>query len=288
MWVDYGFFETYDIDVVAGRTFSDDFAGDRIAAQPRADASGGAYILNERGARHFGWTPEEAIGKWLELAPGRNRGPVIGVVEDVHYESVRTEITPMVYMVPPEGAALGYRPLLIASLRITGRNLPSTLEHIDAKWAELVPGQPISRRFLDEDFDRLYQSEERQGEMVTTFTALAIFIACLGLFGLASFATERRTKEIGVRKALGGGVLDIVRLFTAEFTKLVLVASVIAWPVSYLLMRMWLESFAYRVDMSPFVFAGATAAALAVAWITVGGVAARAASAKPVNTLRYE
>jgi putative ABC transport system permease protein len=287
MWIDYGFFETYDIAVVAGRTFSEDFASDRMAAQPR-DGSSGAYILNERGARHFGWTPEEAIGKWLELVPARNRGPVIGVVEDVHYESVRTEITPMIYMVPPEGTALGYQPLLVASLRITGRNLQGTLEHIDTKWAELVPNQPIVRRFLDQDFNQLYQSEERQGKMVTTFTALAIFIACLGLFGLASFATERRTKEIGVRKALGGGVLDIVRLFTAEFTKLVLVASAIAWPVSYWLMEMWLESFAYRVDLSPFVFLGATAAALTVAWLTVGGVAARAASAKPIRALRYE
>jgi putative ABC transport system permease protein len=194
----------------------------------------------------------------------------------------------MVYMVPPEGTELGYHPLMIASVRITGRNLPSTLEHIDKKWVELVPNQPIVRRFLDQDFDQLYQSEERQGSMVTTFTALATFIACLGLFGLASFATERRTKEIGVRKALGGGVVGIVRHFTGEFTKLVLIASVLAWPAAYLPMKLWLQSFAYRIDMSPLVFVGATAAALAVAWLTVGGVAARAASAKPVNALRYE
>jgi putative ABC transport system permease protein len=288
MWVDYGFFETYDIAVVAGRTFSEDAAGDRITARPGADGRGGAYVLNERGAQRFGWTPEEAIGKWLELLPGQSRGPVIGVVEDVLYESVRTKITPMVYMVPPEGLALGYQPLLTASLRITGRNLPRTLAHIDAKWAELVPDQPVSRRFLDQDFDRLYQSEQRQGAMVTAFAALAIFIACLGLFGLAAFATERRTKEIGVRKTLGGSVFDIVRLFTGEFTRLVLLASVIAWPVSYWLMQTWLESFAYRIELGPLVFACATFAALAVAWITVGGVAARAASAKPIHALRYE
>jgi putative ABC transport system permease protein len=146
----------------------------------------------------------------------------------------------------------------------------------------------VSRRFLDEDFQALYESEERQASMLTVFSLLAVFIAGLGLFGLASFSTERRTKEISVRKTLGGSVLDVVTLFTAEFTKLVLIASVLAWPVAYFFMRRWLESFAYRVDMSVLVFAGATFAALAVAWLTVGGVAARAASAKPIKALRYE
>jgi putative ABC transport system permease protein len=274
---------------VAGRAFSEDFGRDRLVLDPATGgATQGNFVLNERAARELGWTAEEAVGKQLEVPriPGL-RGEVVGVVADV-LESIRTPPGSTVYMVP--SAAMGpFGPLLTqASLRVSGRDLAATLDHIDAKWDEIVGTEPVSRRFLDEDFQALYESEERQASMLTVFSLLAVFIAGLGLFGLASFSTERRTKEISVRKALGGSVLDVVTLFTAEFTKLVLIASVLAWPVAYFFLRRWLESFAYRVDMSVLVFAGATLAALAIAWLTVGGVAARAASAKPIKALRYE
>jgi putative ABC transport system permease protein len=171
-------------------------------------------------------------------------------------------------------------------VRVSG--LGATLDGIDAAWGEVLPSEPIVRHFLDDDFDALYRSEARQMQLLTTFAGLAIFIACLGLLGLAWFSTERRTKEIGIRKAIGGSVLDVVRLFTAEFSRLVLLANVVAWPVAYFLMQRWLAGFTYRIELGPLVFVGSAALALAVALLTVGVVAARAARAKPARSLRCE
>ena len=146
----------------------------------------------------------------------------------------------------------------------------------------------MSRHFLDQDFEALYSGEARQAEMFTFFSALAIGIACLGLFGLASFTTERRTKEIGIRKAIGGSVADIALLFSGEFGRLVLFANLFAWPVAYFFMVRWLADFAYRIDLSPWTFVASAAVAFVIACVTVGTVAARAAMAKPVRALRYE
>ena len=288
--VDYGFFETYRIDVVAGRAFSSAFGTDRPAAQEgEGGQSAGAFVISELAARLLGWSAEEAVGKWLEFgAPQGSRfrvaegaGPVIGVVNDVYFESLHSSIEPTVYMMPGGSART-------ISLRVTGRDLAGTLAFIDEKWKEVRPDLPASPRFLDQEFEALYQAETRQARMFTIFSALAIFIACLGLFGLAAFATERRTKEIGIRKAVGGSVLDIVRLLTADFSKPVLLANVAAWPIAYLVMKSWLARFAYRIDMSPWVYVGGALLALVVAWLAVAVVAARAARAKPINALRYE
>jgi putative ABC transport system permease protein len=289
LYVDYGFFETYGIEVVAGRVFDERFA-DRGRA---ADADGGpgppAYVVNESAARRWGWTPEEALGKWLDVnLLEETRGPIVGVVKDVYFESVRSAIEATVYMLSPAGVQLMFLPLNVASLRLTGRDLPKTLAYIDETWAKLVPDRPISRRFLDDDFEALYLGEARQARMFTFFAGLAIFIACMGLFGLASFTTERRTKEIGIRKAVGGSVADIVLLLSSEFGKLVLVANVIAWPAAYFLMQRWLASFAYRIDMSVWVYVASALCAFVIAYLTVGSVAARAAAAKPISALRYE
>jgi putative ABC transport system permease protein len=290
MFVEYGFFETYGIAVVAGRAFSEEFGADRMVF-PEANGSGGTvnFVLNELAARQIGWTSAEAIGKRFQLVGAESalHGQIIGVVKDVYLESVRTPIRAMVYMVPPKPGP-GGPALTQSSIRITGGDFENALRYIDTKWAELMPEQPIARRFLDEDFQRLYESEERQAQMFTAFSLLAIFVACLGLFGLASFTTERRTKEIGVRKVMGGSVWDIVRLFTTEFSKLVLLANFIAWPIAYFAMQRWLASYAYRIDMSVLVYAAGTLVAFAVAWATVGTVAARAANTKPIHALRYE
>jgi putative ABC transport system permease protein len=289
LYVDYGFFETYGIGVVTGRVFDERFADRPIVPETQGGPSApGTYVINEGAARHWGWTPEEAVGKWLEnITFGQGgHGSIVGVVKDVYFESIRSTIEPTVYLLPPAGVERFA--LQFASLRITGRNLPQTLADIDAKWAELVPDRPIARHFLDQDFEVLYQAEVRQGEMFTLFSALAIGIACMGLFGLASFTTERRTKEIGIRKTIGGSVTDIVLMISGEFGKLVLVANLVAWPVAYFLMQRWLASFAYRVDMSVWVFVAAALCAFVIACLTVGSVAARAASAKPINALRYE
>jgi putative ABC transport system permease protein len=167
----------------------------------------------------------------------------------------------------------GFRSIREASIRITGRNLEQTLAHIDEMWLRFAPNQPVTRRFLDEDFDALYRAERRQGQMFTLFALAAITVASIGLFGLASFSTARRTKEIGLRKTLGAGVWDIVQLFTTEFAVLVAIANVVAWPVAYILMRRWLDGFAYRIELGPFAFVAS---------------GEPRASAKPVTALRYE
>jgi putative ABC transport system permease protein len=287
LFVDYGFFETYGIATRAGRTFSQDFS-DRPTGE-LDERPQPAYVLSELAARRYGWTPTEAVGKWIEAAggPPQPRGTVIGVVADVHFESVHYPIEPAMYVLAPP-RLFGRVTLTAASLRISGRNIDDTLAHIDRTWSQFIPNQPITRRFLDVDFEALYRSDQREGQILASFALLAVFIACLGLLGLASYTTERRTKEIGVRKVMGGTTWDIVRLLTAEFAKLVLLANVIAWPVAYFAMQGWLASFAYRVDIGLAVFAGSALLALGIAVITVGAVAARAASAKPIGALRYE
>jgi putative ABC transport system permease protein len=289
--VDHGFFETYDITLLDGRTFSETFATDRLpeaGTAPTGTEPG--VILNALAAREYGWTPEEAVGKWIDMQGGPDvvfRARIIGIVEDVHYESMHFPIRPVMYVLSPARIP-GRASLTEASIRITGRDLAGTLAYIDATWRRILPEQPITRRFLDQDFQALYVAEERQGAVFAWFSFLAIFIACLGLFGLASFATEQRTKEIGVRKVMGGTVWDIVRLFTGEFGKLVLAANLIGWPIAYVLMGRWLESFAYRIDIGLAVFVAGAMLALAVAVLTVGVVSARAATINPIRSLRYE
>jgi putative ABC transport system permease protein len=279
--VDYGFFATYRMNIVAGRSFEPDRT-DRLqaAATPGGNRSRN-YLINESAAREFGWEPEQAVGKQLEylFVPGT----VIGVVEDNYLESLRNAIKPMLYMLPAPGQALP-----IASLRLTGDEIAATLESIDAIWQTFMPEYPLQRRFLVEDFDALYRNEQRQGELFSYFALLAIVISCFGLYGLAAFTTERRTREIGVRKVMGGSVWSIVLLLTNDFSKLVLLSNLIAWPVAWFAMSRWLENFAYRIDLTPLIFIGSGLIALCIAWVTVGGTAAKAASAKPVLALRYE
>jgi putative ABC transport system permease protein len=285
--VDFDFFATYGIAVVAGRTFSPELGTDAadLALTGFADAT--VAMINEGGARSLGWTPQEAVGKTFRGVDlnGRSRdGPprtIIGVVEDVYYASLRENIAPTMYTLPRRG-------LNTASLKVSGRDLERTLAHIDAVWARVVPEQPIVRRFLDDDFDALYRNEERQGRMLGYCALLAISIACLGLFGLAALTTEQRTKEIGIRRVMGGTIVDIVRLLGRELSSLVLLANLVAWPAAYVLTRMWLDGFKYRIDIGPAVFVGSGLAVLVIAWATVAAVAARAAAAKPIRALRYE
>jgi putative ABC transport system permease protein len=288
LFVEFDFFETYGIDLLAGRTFDERFGTDRLAT--RGDASGrvGSFVLNAQAVRQLGLTPEQAVGRAAEVPMSGISGTIVGVVADTYFESIHSALKPLVYAVPAPPQQGNFATIREASIRITGNNLQDTLAHIDATWNRFLPDQAITRRFLDQDFQALYESEERQGQLFLYFSALAILIACLGLVGLASFATEQRTKEIGVRKVMGGTVLDIVRLFTGEFSKLVLLANLIAWPVAYFLMQRWLENFAYRIDMSFAVFVGSALLALVVALLTVGAIAARAARANPIRSLRYE
>jgi putative ABC transport system permease protein len=289
MAVDYDFFETYRIEPLAGRVFAREFGGDVLMANGRQRMIPG-YVLNESAARMLGWSAAEAADQPVEIG-GQGAwqlGRIVGVVRDTYFESVAVPVRPMIYVLgaDPESALYGF--IRTISIRVDGANLAPTLAAIDAAWSRHVADRPVARHFLDDDFAAMYRSEERQAQLITLFSVLAVGIACLGLLGLAWFSTERRVKEIGVRKAIGGTAWDIVRLFTSEFSKLVLLANLVAWPVAYVLMRSWLDGFTYRIDMSPWLFVGGALLALVVALATVGGVAARAAAAKPLPSLRYE
>lgn len=291
MAVDYDFFETYRIPTLAGRVFSRELANDAMIVSNTFALSGSpGFVLNESAAKMLGWGPAAAVGEPAELGGPAAwlQGTIVGVVRDTYFESVAVPVRPMIYVLgaDPSGALFSFIDSI--AVRVAGEDIETTLAHIDATWRALVPERPIVRRFLDEDFERMYRSERRQAQMLTSFSVLAIAIACLGLLGLAWFSTERRTKEIGIRKTMGGTVLDVVRLFTADFSKLVLLANLIAWPVAYFVMQRWLSGFTYRIGMSPLVFVGGALVALAVALLTVGAVAARAAAAKPIQSLRYE
>jgi putative ABC transport system permease protein len=284
MLVDFGFLETYDIDVIAGRSLFAESSDREIGPQPGEPQPPPApFILSRLAVERLGWAPDEAVGRILIVSD--RRGVVIGVVEDVHLESVRDPLTPTLYLVPPAERSVQLRE---ASIRVSAAGLDSTLAGIDAVWRELGPDAPVQRRFLDDDFEALYRGERRQAQLLTAFSLLAVAIACLGLYGLASFSTLRRTKEIGIRKTLGASVGSIVVLLTAEFGVLVVIANIVAWPVAYFAMQRWLAGFAYRIELEPWVFVASGLLALAVAALTVAAVASRAARAKPLAALRYE
>ncbi len=264
-----GYLDVFGIDLVAGRGFSDEIATDTLDT----------YILNETALAVLGLTPEEAIGAPFR-AWDRPMGQIIGVVEDFHFQSLHQEVQPLVLNYIPW---FGY-----AAMRVAPADLPATLEHVRTTWETFAPGYAFDYRFLDEDFDRLYRAEARLGKLFGFFAGVAIFIACLGLFGLAAYAAERRRKEIGVRKVLGASTGQIVTLLAKEFARLVLVGFVIAVPLAWLGMGRWLESFAYRIGLGPGVFVLAGAIALVIALVTVSSQALRAATADPVKSLRYE
>ena len=271
LFVDHDFLDTYGIDVVAGRAFQREIASD----------VGKAFMINEAAVTAFGWTsPEEAIGKRLSFWMGK--GEIIGVCKNFHYWSLHREIEPLFFLIPsrlfPE----------TISLKLNASHLPATVAFIESKWKEIFPDYPFEYHFLDEDFNRLYHGDERFGEILLIFTGLAILIACLGLFALAFFATEQRTKEIGVRKALGASVSGIIQLLSREFSKQVVLANLVAWPIAYYFMSRWLQNFAYRIDLSIWTFLLGGAVTLVVAMLSMSYQAVRAAMADPVHALRYE
>ncbi len=257
---------------------------DGISAEVPSDADQ-AFILNEAAVRALKW--DRPIGKrfgsqYIQDGTWRwQDGTVIGVVKDVHFESLRRSIVPTVYFVQPSNA--GH-----IIVRMQPEDLQQTLTFLRQTWHRFSANYPFRFSFLDEDFNQLYRAEERQGQVLGVFAILAIAIVCLGLFGLAAFLTEQRTKEIGIRKALGASVLDIVIVFAREFTILVLLSILLSWPLAYVVMQAWLRNFAYHIALGPgpFLFGGALA--LIEAWGTVSIQAIRAARANPVDALRYE
>jgi putative ABC transport system permease protein len=285
MMVDYDFFETYGIGFLSGRSFSRDFTSNAVAADSNAALG---FVLNRSAARALGLTPEQAVNATLNLGSEEFSGMVVGVTNELHFESMRVTERPLIFVLAPPQVPQTFQVLRDASIRIAPGKLSEALAHIDTVWRSFNPNQPVNRRFLREDFDALYLADSRQGQLLSIFAAIAITIACFGLFGLASFNAEHRTKEIGVRKVMGSSVWNIVLLLTNDFSRLVLLSNLIAWPVAYFAMNRWLESFVYRIDLTPLLFIGSGAIALCIAWVTVAGTVAKAASQRPVLALRYE
>ncbi|HYC05845.1 MAG TPA: ABC transporter permease [Azospirillaceae bacterium] len=288
--VDFGYLETLGARVLAGRTFQEARETDALpdTTQPGARLEAATVVTESMlpvlGVR----TPQEAVGRTLLYPSDGPNGQgvemvltVVGVVEDIQFSTARNPVVPTVFLI--ERNALGVLVVRLAS----GRG-PEELAAIDQAWRSRFPSVPLRRDFLDDRIRQLYETEARQGAVLAAFAGLAILIACLGLFGLASFTAERRTKEIGVRKVLGARTRDILRLMLWQFSKPVLAACLIAWPVAWWTMGDWLEGFAYRITLNPLVFLAAGAAALVIAWTTVGVHAVQVARAKPVNALRYE
>jgi putative ABC transport system permease protein len=271
---DYDFVPTYGVHIVAGRNFSRDYTMDTSN-----------FILNEAAIKAIGWTsPQDAVGR--DFTYGGRKGHVVGVMGDFHFESLRQKIVPIVLVNPPVSANnSGFNNL---SIKLAGNNIPATLAIIEKAWRQYLPDVPYQSTFLDENFNKLYESEQRQGTIFTVFACIAIFIACLGLFGLSAFAITQRIKEIGVRKVLGANVSSIVVLLSKEFLKLVLVASLIAFVIAWYAMTKWLQDFAYRINIHWWVFILAAILASAVALATVSFQAIKAALANPIKSLRTE
>ena len=286
--VDYQWFDHYDIQFLAGRPFRQNEMRPPQPSEENPHVSASA-IMNESAAMRFGWTPEEAIGKVVISPLNREltmsvRREVVGVIPDIHFSSLHNEIKATIYEEPSPNYSRRI------SVKLEAGNYDAAIQHFEETWKKLVPGEPAFWEFLDDRFDALYRSEQRQAQMFGVFSGFAIFVATLGLFGLASFTTERRTKEIGIRKVMGASVRDIVMLLTTDFTKLVLIANVIAWPVAFYFMNGWLNRFAYKAPFGEWawLFIASAIAALAVAWLTIALQASRAATARPVMALRYE
>ncbi|MBX7150396.1 ABC transporter permease [bacterium] len=266
--IDENFFETYRMELVEGRNFS--FASDK-------DES---VIINETALSAMGW--KTAVNKKIKI--GSKFYTVIGVVKDYHTESLQRAISPVVhYYRTSESAAPRF-----VSVRLKPESINSTIEWITQRWQKLDSSREFNYFFVDENFNQLYQNEERIGKVVGIFSSLAIGIACLGLFGLISFTVTQKTKEIGIRKILGASVPSLVYMLSSKLIVGTLIASLLAWPLAYFALQRWLQDFAFRIELNAGVFILATFAGACIAFITVALQAVRAANANPVDALRYE
>ena len=297
--LDFGFFELYGPAPVAGRFFSPDYGADIADA---AGATNPSIVINESAVRYLGFpSPEAAVGQaiqWRRMLPSREApdrraalpSQIVGVVPDFSPLAARAAAKPVIYYAdmtmstpfPPAGAQS-------LNIKLSAGGVAQTLKAIDAVWARLGdPERPVNHRFVDEFLQVAYLDVIRQERLVGVFSTVAIIVAILGLFSFSAFTAQRRTKEIGIRKAMGASRLDIVKVMIWDFTKPVLWANLMAWPVGYALMRRWLEDFASHIDLAPWMFLAASALALAIAVTTVIGHALLVARTQPVSALRYE
>ncbi len=281
------FFETYGIQTLAGRDFDLAFPADQLTGQISGpEIRLGAAIINETAANRFGLSVDEVVGQTVRLNFGtEDAAPyevrIIGVIPDLHLRSARDSLEPQVFVNNPQ--SFNY-----VTFQVNPGTLEAILPQIGEAWERVIPDQPISWSYVDDILGRQYLAEDRQGLTLTVAAILATVIASMGLYGMAAFAVEQKTKEIGVRKVFGATIPDILRLIIFQFSKPVLVANLIAWPVAWYFLSDWLGAFVYRIDLNPMFFVGASFMALLVAWVAVGGHAIRVAGTNPVNVLKSE
>ena len=277
--VDSDYIKTFGMKIKEGRFFSADFPSDSSAV-----------VLNESALSHFGFV-ENPIGRKISTFNGNNTDgtpdtksirsfTVIGVVENFHFESLKQNISPLGFYLQSSNGSV--------SFRFQAKNTKDVIEAIEKSWKALAPGQPFQYSFLDDDFSHMYSNEQRLGKTFGVFAALAIVIACLGLFALTAFTAEQRTKEIGIRKVLGASVNSIITLLSKEFGKLIIIAFVIATPIAWFAVNWWLKAYSYKVEIGVFVYLFAGLISFVIAWITMGYQSIRAASSNPVKSLRSE
>ena len=279
LMVDFDYVKTLGLQLVAGRDFSKEMKTDQDHA----------FLINETAVKTMGFgTPEKAIGQPLYWHPwdGNNRdslkeGNVVGVVKDFNYKSLYDKMEPTVLQIYPSAAWK-------VAVKIKTSGIENTISQVKKVWSVYSPEFPLEFNFLDENFDQMYKSEDKLKTLLWIFTGIAIFVGCLGLFGLATFTAERRRKELGIRKVLGASAQGLVMLLSKDFIKLVLVSVLIASPIAWLLMNKWLQDFAYRITVSIWIFIGAGLLAVVIAFCTVGFQAIKAALANPVSSLRSE
>jgi putative ABC transport system permease protein len=275
--VDEEFIKTTGIKILEGSDFSEQDVKDVMKDDQTQKVY--HYVLNESAAKELGWKPEEAIGKKMFLGNHRP-GFVKAVIKDFHFSSMHNPIKPLVLFNEEWTNTL--------LVKIAGTNIAGTIAFLQDKWKEVAPHRPFEYHFLDEDYDKLYSSELRLGKVLNIFTGIAILLACLGLFGLSAYSIQQRTKEIGIRKVLGASMSDVIALLSKDYVKLVMVAILIAFPVAGWMMHKWLQDFAYRIQMSWWMFAVAAFAALFITLVTISFQAIKAALTNPVKNLRTE
>lgn len=267
-YADYDHRDVLKFELKEGRYFSKDFPSDSSA-----------ILLNEAAVQEFGFTRplEEFVIYNDDKVPEKLK--VIGVYKDFNFESLKNQIRPLAIRLTNESYQM--------MIRYEGSpaRAVATVEQV---WKQTVPGEPFDYKFLDENFDELFRSEQRMGQLFSVFSGLAIFIACLGLFALAAFMAEQRTKEIGIRKVMGASTTGLTLMLSREFTRLVIIAFIPAAVAAWFVVDSWLSTFAYRIEINPLIFVASGVIATAIAWFTVSFQSIKAAASNPVNSLRYE
>jgi putative ABC transport system permease protein len=272
-WVDYDFLDTYGMTLVSGRNFNKSYSSDRDAC-----------LINETALKNFNITD---LAKTRFMQP-KDSGkiaylPILGVVKNFHFESLRNPIGPYIFQFQNDDMLWGY-----VTVRLSTQDYSKTINAIEDVWKEYVSNNPLQYYFVDEDFEQMYIQEKRNAQLAVIFSILAVFVAALGLFGLTSYTVEQKTREIGVRKAMGSSVPGIYLVISKEFVILVSVSALIAWPLIYYIATKWLENFYYKINPGPFIFIAGLAIALGIATLTISYRILKAARVNPAQSLKYE